>query len=104
MAGGRQLFRGGAPLLASVELLEMSLLCCWLPFNAVLTLQLTENQMLPLARSMRYDRFRELLVALPTLKYLILSGWVIEFGPEDVLSAIEMPSLLSIDFTPTNVM
>lgn len=95
-----EIFQGGAPRLSSVRLLEMSLHCCWLPTNAVTVLELTGAQRSPMAISLHCAKFKALLVALPSLKHLKLTGWLVEFRGESIPSAVELKSLLSIDFTP----
>ena len=95
------IFRGGAPALASIELRNVSLLCCFPPLNALRTL---DNQTFSRhTHLLSYDQFHHISMTTPFLTKLRLSNLLFspdignELVPIDLLSLRTLTLVMQMD-------
>jgi len=93
------IFSGGALTLRSSKFVNLSLLECRPPLSALDTLDLQVVSPWPMA--LKYNEFRDILMAAPSLTDLRLSSMVFQLDPEVQLEPVDLPYLqilaLSID-------
>jgi len=87
----RQIFRGGAPSLASIRLHGLALHCCLPPLGSITNLHLhgVDYRLLT-----KIDGLRDALLTMTSLAHLVVEGEVVDDWTSDII--IELPRLQSL--------
>lgn len=90
----REVFKPGAPMLASIELRGISFASCKFPLAQLTSLVLTRS-----TRTLSPSEFRRVLTSPTSLRDLSLSGDLVSAG-RDAWDPISLPSLTSLTLSP----